>query len=147
MAQEPLHHWTHTGNTRHSHSGVHAGYSGRNLRSLAGRRAHRVGTATQGMGRTLGERTKKKKGERERDSGSYKLSFFFSAFTDPRGCNWRDSCADPARSPTAFQPHALLPIPRPRSCRHTHPARPRIVPLRTLWAPILTQEFTRVIPS
>ena len=145
MAQEPLHHWTHTGNTRHSHSGVQAGYSGRDLRSLAGRRAHRVGTATQGMGRTLGERTKKKGREKEILT-VINSPFFFSAFTDPRGCNWRDSCADPARSPTAFQPHALLPIPRPRSCRSTRPARPRIVPLRTLWAPILTQELT-VIPS
>jgi hypothetical protein len=93
-----------------------------------------------------GKDQKKKRREKEILAVINSL-FFFSAFTDPRGCNWRDSCADPARSPTAFQPHALLPIPRPRSCRHTHPARPRIVPLRTLWAPILTQEFTRVIPS
>jgi hypothetical protein len=146
MTQEPLHHWTHTGNTRHSHSGVHAGYSGRDLRSLAGRRAQRVGTAIQGMERTLGERTKKKRREKE-SLTVINSPFFFFAFTDPRGCNWGDSCADPARSPTAFQPHALLPIPRPRSCRHTRPVRPRIVPLLTLWAPMLTQEFTRVIPS
>jgi hypothetical protein len=116
MEQEPLHHWTHTGNTRHSHSGVHAGYCGRDLRSLAGRRAHRVGTATQGMGRTLGERTKKKK--IERDFGSYKLFFFSLRFYRPSWVQLERLLRGPRPVTDRF--------PAPRSSTHTSSS---IIPL------------------
>ncbi len=70
MAQEPLHHWTRTGNTGHTHPGVYAVYSGRDLRRLAGKYAHRVGTVTQVMGRASREGGGKKEKEKKRDSGS-----------------------------------------------------------------------------
>jgi hypothetical protein len=68
MAQEPLHHWTRTGNTGHTHPGVHVDYSGRDLLRLAGKYVHRVGT--QGMGRALREGGGEKEKGKKRDSGS-----------------------------------------------------------------------------
>jgi hypothetical protein len=63
---------------------------------------------TQVMRRAL-----KKKGEK-RGTSSYKPPLFF-LFSDFSWWQWRgDECADPARSPTALQPHAFLTVPRPR---------------------------------
>jgi len=63
---------------------------------------------TQVMRRAL-----KKKGEK-RGTSSYKPPPFFFLF-DFSWWQWRgDACADPARSPTALQPHAFLTVPRPR---------------------------------
>jgi hypothetical protein len=65
-------------------------------------------------------------------------SHAFLAVTRPR-----PHCSDPARSLTALQPHAFLTVPRPRSRRSTRPARPRIQPRRTPWAPILSQNLSQ----
>ena len=123
MAQEPLHHWTHTGNTRHSHSGVHAGYCGRDLRSLAGRRAHRVGTATQGMRRTLGEGGKGGETKKERFWQLETPSFFFPLLLTPRGWQLERLLRGPRPVTDRF--------PAPRSSTHTpssimpqHPSSP-----------------------
>jgi hypothetical protein len=57
-------------------------------------------------------RALKKEGEK-RGTSSYKPPLFF-LFSDFSWWQWRgDECADPARSPTALQPHALLTVPRP----------------------------------
>ena len=59
-------------------------------------------------------RALKKEGEK-RGTSRYKPPPFFFLFSDFSWWQWRgDECADPARSPTALQPHAFLTVPRPR---------------------------------
>ncbi len=141
MAQEPLHHWTHTGNTGHTHPGVHAGYSGRDLRRLAGKCAHRVGTATQGMGRALGEGGKKRGEKKKREILAVRNSPFFPLLLTPRGWQLERLLRGPRPVTDRF--------PAPRSSTRTSssimpqhpPSPPSDSASRTPWAPILTQEF------
>jgi len=129
MAQTSLHHCAHTYNTGHAHACMHAGYSRRNIHCFAGNRTLRVGTlwpkAWEGP-------------SREKRKIPAVNPFFFYLFLDFSWLVWRDQCADPARSPTALQPHAFLSVPRPRSRRSARPARPRFLPLyRTRWAQMM----------
>ena len=87
---------------------------------MAGRREHKIGTATQGMGRALGDRKKKK-----REKGVLAVinsPFFFSGLSDLVGATGETS----ARTPPVTDR-----FPAPRSSTHTsspimpqHPTSP-----------------------